>query len=1108
MNTWSYMKAQDAAAMLGTDTERGLDDREAARRRKKSAASPVSRSGRAYALTALSFGHAGLFMPFLMAVCAVTLFINGRETAGLSITAALILNIAGIFSAYARALSVADRHAQESYPCASVIRGGVLRKIQADKLVVGDVVILERGDFIPFDMKLLVSENLTVLESPEEKTGSSHSVFERYGVGRPGKSDHNEKKRGSRLVRKDSSDDASSASTVLRAGSAVISGRARAVVCELSYGYSLISVRKRAAVRRVASVPEVRRARKVSSLFSLILAAYVLLFFALSLLPGSGSSAGAFILLCACAGASGAEFIAAFAVISYGALLHRILRSPYCGSVLLSNADPSGLCSARRFILPLSSVLSDDSFMLSYVAGENNTKYFLTPVSEGKCPPCIGLRDGENAVGTDKVQTVFFSEDASASRYEGNHTATAGVMPADVAAVLQNALLACGRTDSVGQTVAPISAEGFGDADDRIAGQIEEYWKKAGTKGTSFRDFKGITGYASSGGARICSVYTPAGSYAVAFGRLNEVLPLCSYTRIGTPGLSKGKLEKSIFAASGVNKRPARIYAVALSRAGSGYEPDENGRVSTQRLLQGVLSSAAAHPLSFRSAEAQNGVMTFSDEDAGNPGDGMSLALFGLIVCEGNFAAGTKEIMSAESGEIQLILRARDREQYKNATLFFENDPVSSEDSGRPSGRGGRFSLRDGILTSSDVRRMSDEELRKAIPHVRVIYGLDRYAECRVISAARMTPDKKSCGVCWGGSDISDIVCMKSADTPVFMAEQPESSSGRRDVRTPGMYRSASAARLACDVIVPPVSSRRANFPADAARAEDKRRKGVHSSNDENSDFTKEKSGQSKERKKTTLPYDISACDGGLNSLLSARKRLLMLGNAVGRTTCYLLASTALKAVAVIPSAFGAASVSGVVFVALMGLLLDFAVAAVLSAAPIAVTVKKPGGIRRHGRESAAEKADDECDVKKDAPVNDGTSEGASYAGAGYETAPDVSASGKKYSFEAQDKGASCEESGNDHAVNEKGAGKGAGKCTRKHKNTYKADYSTLRLLIFAAAGIVAGGAVCALSTVLVLCGLERIAPACAQACIALISLSFAIYLYFLPVVSRTENKQ
>ena len=264
----------------------------------------------------------------------------------------------------------------------------------------------------------------------------------------------------------------------------------------------------------MASVPEVRRARKVSSLFSLILAAYVLLFFALSLLPGSGSSAGAFILLCACAGASGAEFIAAFAVISYGALLHRILRSPYCGSVLLSNADPSGLCSARRFILPLSSVLSDDSFMLSYVAGENNTKYFLTPVSEGKCPPCIGLRDGENAVGTDKVQTVFFSEDASASRYEGNHTATAGVMPADVAAVLQNALLACGRTDSVGQTVAPISAEGFGDADDRIAGQIEEYWKKAGTKGTSFRDFKGITGYASSGGARICSVYTPAGSYA------------------------------------------------------------------------------------------------------------------------------------------------------------------------------------------------------------------------------------------------------------------------------------------------------------------------------------------------------------------------------------------------------------------------------------------------------------------------------------------------------------------------------------------------------------------------------------------------------------------
>ena len=53
-----------------------------------------------------------------------------------------------------------------SEPKAYVIREGYLREIPSEELVIGDVVELEAGRYIPADMRLLSASNLKVEEVP------------------------------------------------------------------------------------------------------------------------------------------------------------------------------------------------------------------------------------------------------------------------------------------------------------------------------------------------------------------------------------------------------------------------------------------------------------------------------------------------------------------------------------------------------------------------------------------------------------------------------------------------------------------------------------------------------------------------------------------------------------------------------------------------------------------------------------------------------------------------------------------------------------------------------------------------------------------------------
>lgn len=134
-------------------------------------------------------------------------FATGRIEDGLFILVVLLINASiGTYQEYSADRAAAALRRLEQ-PSARVIRDGVACRIEAKRLVVGDLVLLESGDRIPADLMLVDASDLRCDESL--LTGESMPVPKGRTV--EGSSDE-------------------TASSMLRAGSLVTRGRAKGVV--------------------------------------------------------------------------------------------------------------------------------------------------------------------------------------------------------------------------------------------------------------------------------------------------------------------------------------------------------------------------------------------------------------------------------------------------------------------------------------------------------------------------------------------------------------------------------------------------------------------------------------------------------------------------------------------------------------------------------------------------------------------------------------------------------------------------------------------------------------------------------------------------------------
>ncbi|NPA86757.1 MAG: cation-translocating P-type ATPase [Candidatus Diapherotrites archaeon] len=190
MQAWE-MDATELARVLGVDPQRGLKEEEARERLKRYGRNIIEKKGGRPPLLIFLSQFKDPLVGLLLVAALLSAFLGEWLDAAL-IAVILVLNAAlGFYQEY-KAEKALEALRSFLKPTTKVIRDGELKVIPAEELVPGDVVLLEEGDRVPADLRLVEAHDLLVDESlltgesvPVEKSAEwkgSAPVAERKNV--------------------------------------------------------------------------------------------------------------------------------------------------------------------------------------------------------------------------------------------------------------------------------------------------------------------------------------------------------------------------------------------------------------------------------------------------------------------------------------------------------------------------------------------------------------------------------------------------------------------------------------------------------------------------------------------------------------------------------------------------------------------------------------------------------------------------------------------------------------------------------------------------------------------------------------------------------------
>ena len=161
---WYTLDADEVVRALGSDADSGLSPAEAARELERHGpnALPVEPKPSVLQIMLRTWSDP---MNLLLTVIAVIGFVFGQPETGLLVIFLVILNLAMGTSQEVKAQASVDALQSLQIPDARVIRGGTLSVVPAPDLVPGDIVLLEPGDIVPADGRIVTSSSLEVVES-------------------------------------------------------------------------------------------------------------------------------------------------------------------------------------------------------------------------------------------------------------------------------------------------------------------------------------------------------------------------------------------------------------------------------------------------------------------------------------------------------------------------------------------------------------------------------------------------------------------------------------------------------------------------------------------------------------------------------------------------------------------------------------------------------------------------------------------------------------------------------------------------------------------------------------------------------------------------------
>ncbi len=171
---WHSLSAQDALDILGVRADEGLSSTQAESRLEEHGKNILTKTKRASPFVLFLLQFKNVLMVILIFGAILSLYL-GHELEAASIGVIVLFSAGlGFFQEY-RAERAIEMLQKLSAPAATVIRGGEEQDIPAEKLVPGDIVLLDAGDKVPADGRLLMAMQLSADESP--LTGESVPVM-------------------------------------------------------------------------------------------------------------------------------------------------------------------------------------------------------------------------------------------------------------------------------------------------------------------------------------------------------------------------------------------------------------------------------------------------------------------------------------------------------------------------------------------------------------------------------------------------------------------------------------------------------------------------------------------------------------------------------------------------------------------------------------------------------------------------------------------------------------------------------------------------------------------------------------------------------------------
>ena len=168
---WHAIPVADIARRLNTSTENGLDTAEVSRRVLKYGPNRLPEGKKQRPMVRLLLQFNNILVYVLLAAGFVKLM-TGLWLDATIILAVVVVNAVLGFIQEGKAEKALDSIRNMLSAEARAIRGGAARLLPAEELVPGDVVLLESGDKIPADLRLIEVKNLNGRSGAHGRVGA------------------------------------------------------------------------------------------------------------------------------------------------------------------------------------------------------------------------------------------------------------------------------------------------------------------------------------------------------------------------------------------------------------------------------------------------------------------------------------------------------------------------------------------------------------------------------------------------------------------------------------------------------------------------------------------------------------------------------------------------------------------------------------------------------------------------------------------------------------------------------------------------------------------------------------------------------------------------